>query len=422
MRVFLPYGNTGLYVEFPATVHVVEPNWVPGLLDEAAAIKQALDCPIGSAPLRHLVRPGDRAVIVHPDMTRPMPSRRVLPVLLRELEAAGLQPDHITLLNALGTHRRQTDQELEEMLGEPVVRGYRCLQHDCWDDANLVSLGLTHLGHPVRVNRTYLEADIRILTGFVEPHLFAGFSGGPKGVLPSIAGFDSVLTNHGAEMVRNPGATWGVTEGNPIWQEMMEVALMTRPTFILNITLNRQRAITGVFAGDLQAAHAAGRAFCRQSAMVPVPHLYDVVVTTNSGYPLDLNLYQSVKGMSAAAKIVKPGGSIVLVAECREGIPEHGEYARLLVGSDGPAAYLARMEEPGFACMDQWEAQVQALVQLRADVHLYADGMTDHQIRQSWLVPCRDLECRVVELLTDRGRNATLCVMPDGPQTIPYLS
>jgi nickel-dependent lactate racemase len=356
---------------------------------------------------------------VHSDITRPRPNDRVLPVLLGELEAAGVRRQDITLLNGLGTHRKQTPEELAEMLGSELVEGYRCEQHDGWDRENLVSLGRTGSGRAVEVNRTYLEADVRILTGFIEPHLFAGFSGGPKAVLPSVASIESVLGNHGAAMVGHPNATWGVRQGNPIWEEMMEAAVMTQPTLLLNVTLNRERQITGVFAGGLEAAHAAGCAFCEATAFVPVPQLYHVVITTNSGYPLDINLYQSVKGMSAAARVVKPGGAILLVVECRDGIPEHGEYARLLRSAESPQALLDRIQAPGFLCHDQWEAQVQAMVQLKADVYVYSHRLSDRQIHEAMLIPCASIQGTLASLLARYGQGARVCVLPDGPQTIP---
>ncbi len=420
MRVHLAYGKHGLDVELPPQTHVILPRPVPGLPDEEAAIRQALQAPLGMPPLRQLVHPGDRIVIVHTDLTRPMPNDRVLPVLLDELERAGVSPEQITLLNGLGTHRKQTPQELAAMLGQAILGRYRCVQHDAWDDDNLVSLGRTRFGHPVRVNRLYMEAEVKILTGFIEPHFFAGFSGGPKGVLPAIAGADSILANHGAPMVGHPNATWGVTHGNPIWEEMLEVAFRTRPTFLLNVTLNRARDITGVFAGDLQQAHAAGCDFCRQSVMVPVPHLFDIVITTNAGYPLDLNLYQAVKGMSAAARVVRPGGAIIIAAECWDGIPAHGQYANLLRAADSPQALLERITAPGFACQDQWEAQVQAMVQQRAEVHVYSDGLSDDQIREALLIPCRAIEETIESLLARYGPEATLCALPEGPLTLPF--
>jgi len=421
MQVKLAYGRNGLTINLPDATDVIESGFVPGVPDEAAAISNALRGPIGSAPLAEKVKPGDTVAIVHSDITRATPNDRILPVLLAELEAAGVLPQDITLLNALGTHRPQTEAELRTMLGSQIVDNYRCVQHNAFDDDNLISLGETSLGHPVRINRHYLQADVRILTGFIEPHFFAGFSGGPKGVLPALAGAESVLTNHGRPMIADPNATWGITEGNPIWQEMREVALMTHPTFLLNVTLNATHQITGVFAGDMLAAHRAGCEFVRNSAMAPVEAPYDIVVTTNSGYPLDQNLYQAVKGMSAASQIVKEGSAIIVAAACEDGLPNHGRYAALLAQAGSPQGVLDMMARPGFSQQDQWQVQIQAMIQLRAEVYVYSDGLAGAQIEQALFTPCRNIEQTVANLQQKYGPGARICVLPEGPQTIPYL-
>ncbi len=422
MRVKLAYGRHGLDVELPAQTEVILPGLIAGLPDEGQAIRAALGHPIDSPPLADLAKPGHRVVIVHTDITRATPNNRLLPVLLAELEEAGVRREDVTLINGLGTHRRQTELELRAMLGDAVVENYRCLQHSCFDDENLISLGVTALGHPVRVNRTYLEADVRILTGFIEPHFFAGFSGGPKAILPSLAGAESVYSNHGLAMIADPRATWGVTHGNPIWEEMKEVALMTRPTFLLNVALNSDHAITGVFAGDMLAAHAAGCEFVRECAMAAVAAPYDIVVTTNSGYPLDQNLYQSVKGMSAAAKVVKPGGAIIMAAGCEDGIPDHGRYAELLRRGETPQGVLDLVSQPGFEAQDQWQVQTQAQIQLHAAVYVYSEGLSDAQIKAALFEPCRSIEATVAHLVTVYGPGARICALPQGPQTIPYLT
>jgi len=421
MRVRLAYGRHGLEVDLPPQTQVIAPRFVPGLEDELTALRAALRRPIASPPLAELVKPGDTVVVVHTDITRATPNDRILPILLEELEHAGIRRKDITLLNGLGTHRRQTEAELRAMLGDAIVDNYRCLQHDCFDDANLVALGETSFGHPVRINRTYMEADVKILTGFIEPHFFAGFSGGPKAILPSLAGAESVFTNHGRDMIGHPRATWGVTEGNPIWEEMREVALRTQPTFLLNVTLNSRRQITGVFAGDMLQAHAAGCAFVREHAMVPVDAPFDIVITTNSGYPLDQNLYQSVKGMSAAAQIVREGGAILIATACEDGLPDHGLYARLLAQAGSPQAALALIAQPGFSAHDQWQVQIQAQIQLKAEVHVYSDGLSDEQIERALLIPCRDIASTVAELLTRYGPEARIAVLPEGPLTIGTL-
>jgi nickel-dependent lactate racemase len=273
----------------------------------------------------------------------------------------------------------------------------------------------------VRINRTFMAADVRILTGFIEPHFFAGFSGGPKGVLPALAGAESVLTNHGREMIAHPNATWGVIAGNPIWEEMREVALRTNPTFLLNVTLNTRREITGVFAGEMLAAHAAGCAFVRDKAMAPVDEAYDIVITTNSGYPLDQNLYQAVKGMSAANQVVRDGGAIIIAAACADGLPDHGRYAALLAEAGSPQGVLEMLARPGFSEQDQWQVQIQALIQLRAEVHVYSDGLSDSQITGALFTPCRSIEQTVACLQEKYGPQARLCAIPDGPQTIAYV-
>ncbi len=401
-----------------ANTTVVEPRFVEGL-DEKAALRDALHHPIGTPPLRDLVTPEDQVAIVFSDLTRPMPSNRVLPILLEEI--GHVPKENILLINALGTHRPNTREELTRILGQEVMEKYRIVQHDCWDYEKLVYLGETSHGHEAWVNKDYIEADFKILTGLIEPHFFASFSGGPKAILPGIAGEKTILGNHSAKMIAHPKATWGLTIGNPIWEEAKEVAERAGCTFLLNVSVNKRGEITGVFAGDLGQAHARGTTFVKALAMVPVPHPFDIVITTNSGYPLDLNLYQTVKGMSAAAQVVKPGGSIILAAECRDGIPDHGKYKELLHMASSPQKLLEIINTPGFSMQDQWEAQIQALIQTKADVYLKTSYLSDEEICQALLVPCHSLEEEVERLLERYGPQASICVLPEGPQTIPYL-
>lgn len=421
MRVRLAYGKDGLWVELPdRQVTVVEPRYVPGLPDEASAIREALRHPLGTPPLRDLVTGDDTVAIVFSDLTRPQPRERMLSVLLEELDC--VPADQVVLINALGTHRANTPGELSAMLGREIAGRYRVVQHDAFDEANLVYLGRTAWQHEAYVSAEYMRATVKILTGFIEPHFFAGFSGGPKAVLPGLAGQRTVLGNHDADMLAHPRATWGVTEGNPVWEEMREVALRTRPDLLLNVSLNRDKQITGVFAGDLLQAHAAGARAVATSAMVPVSEPFDIVITSNSGYPLDLNLYQAVKGMSAAAQIVKPGGSIIVAAECWDGLPDHGEYARLLRMASSPAELLAQIRALAAPVQDQWEAQIQAQIQLKADVYVKSSYLSDDTIQAALLKPCESVEETVAELLRRYGPEATVCVLPEGPMTVPCIA
>jgi nickel-dependent lactate racemase len=328
----------------------------------------------------------------------------------------------VILFNALGTHRPNTEAELRGMVGDAVFERRRIVQNDTFDPATQVRVGVTSKGHETWLNAELMACDLKILTGFIEPHLFAGFSGGGKAIMPGMAGQRTVLGNHDAGMVGHPKAIWGVTRGNPIWEEVREVAGQAGRLFLLNVTLNRDKAVTGVFAGDLDQAHAAGCAFVKRSAMVAVERPFDIVVTTNSGYPLDINLYQSVKGMRAADQVVKPGGAILIATNCWDGLPEHGLYGKILRESKSPRELLDRICAPGFLEQDQWQAHIQALIQLKADVYVRSDGLTDDEIRSALLIPCRRIEDTVAELVGKYGRGASICVMPEGPQTIPYIA
>jgi len=422
MRITLAYGTSGLPLELPDRhVTVLEPRHAAPQADEAAALRAALRRPVGAPPLRELAGPRDRVAVAFSDGTRAQPRERVLPVLLDELAGAGVAPDRITLFNATGTHRANTADELAGMLG-PVAGGpWRIVQHDCRDEAALADLGPLPDGRRALVNAEFLRADLKILTGFIEPHFFAGFTGGPKALMPGLAGLATVLGNHSAAMLDDPRATWGVTRGNPVWEEMSAVARLAGRTFLLDVALDRQRRITGVFAGDVAAAHAAGARFVAASALITVPAPFDIVVTSNAGFPLDRNLYQAVKGVSAAARVVKPGGSIVIAAQCRDGVPAGSGFAELLREADGPDAVLARVRAPGFARPDQWQAHALARVLRAADVHVRCDGVDADTLRDLHLVPCDSVEATLAALRAHHGPGATICVLPEGPLTIPTL-
>jgi len=422
MRIKLAYGKTGLPIELDDSLNVtvVEPSFVPALADPEAAVRDALRAPIGSPPLRDLVSPGMRVGVVFSDITRPAPNPLMLSAVLEILDSVpGVE---VILFNALGTHRPNTEAELRGMVGDAIFERRRIVQNDTFDPATQVRVGVTSKSHETWLNAELMRCDLKILTGFIEPHLFAGFSGGGKAIMPGMAGQRTVLGNHDAGMVGHPKAIWGVTRGNPIWEEVREVAGQAGRLFLLNVTLNRDKAVTGIFAGDLDQAHAAGCAFVKRSAMVPVPRPFDIVVTTNSGYPVDNNLYQSVEGRRAADQIVKPGGAILIATSCWDGIPEHGLYGKILRESKSPRELLDRICAPGFLEQDQWQAHIQALIQLKADVYVRSDGLTDDEIRSALLIPCRRIEDTVAELVGKRGRGASVCVMPEGPQTIPYIA
>jgi len=353
-----------------------------------------------------------------------MPSDRVLPIILSEL--GKVPKENITLINAVGTHRTNTPEELESMLGRRIISDYRIVQHRPKERESMVRLGVSRFGNEVWVNKDFMHAKVKILTGFIEPHFFAGFSGGPKSVLLGVGAFESILRNHSAPMIGNPRATWGVTEGNPIYEEMSEIAAMVNPDFIVNVTLNRKREITGVFAGHWQKAHAAGCAFARKSVMRPVNSPYDLVVTTNSGFPLDMNLYQAVKGMAAAEQIVRQGGTILMASECSDGVPDHGNFRELLRKGRTPQELIQLIHRAKEPILDQWEVQILARILMKADVYLYST-LSEVEVREAHVKPCRDIGQLVREITSKanvpdrKNQPFRMAVLPEGPQTVPFI-
>jgi nickel-dependent lactate racemase len=424
MKVELAYGRTGLRVDLPNHAHVLEPAQVPALPDPIGAVREALRRPIGCAPLQEMVMPGDTVGIVFSDVTRPMPNHIVIPVLLEELAEAGIDRQSITLINALGMHRVSTPGELRSMLGADVVESFRIVQHDPEDDGQLTSLLANRRGVPVKINRHYMQAKVKILTGFVEPHIFAGCSGGGKAVLPGIAGAEAVMSNHSGPMLAHPKSTWCSVKENPIFQEMREVALETDPTFIVNVTLNQDKAITGVFAGALEEAHDAGIAFAEKVYVRPIPHPFDIAVSSNMGYPADINLYQSFKGLSVAAQGVRLGGAIVLAAECAEGlglIP----FQELLQARSSPERLLEMIQSKHFHHHDQWGVQMGAMVMVKVETHLHS-SMKPDVVRKAHMTPCKDVSKTVKELhkryRKANGRDPGILVLPYGQLTVPRMT
>ena len=419
-KVDLAYGQGHLSVDLPRDrTTIIAPSHKAGLPDERAAVIRALENPIGAKPLKEIVKPGQKVCITFTDITRATPNDRIIPWLLDHL--SHIPRENITLLNQLGTHRPNTKAELEKMLTPEVVRDYRVLNHEPEEISAHAQLGTTSDGTPALINKHVVEADVRIITGFIEPHFFAGFSGGVKGIMPGTAALQTVMSNHGAKNIGDANATFGVTTGNPLWEELRDIALRVGPSFVLNVTLNEQRTITGVFAGDLIKAHREGCEFVRASAMQKVAKPFDVVVTTNSGYPLDMNLYQGVKGMSAGARVIKPGGLLILAAECREGVPAGSPLDKLLRSAGSSEEILTMLTTPGFVRPEQWQAQIQSLVQRKARVLVHS-SLPDEVIRACHLEPCPDIAAAVRERLAQLGPDATVAVLPQGPLTIPYLA
>lgn len=419
MRVHLQYGREGLDVEIPGDVTVVEPRFVPGLPDEAAAFREAVRAPVEARPLREIVKASDRVAVVIPDLTRPLPSDRLLPWLFEEL--SHVPAERFTIVNGTGSHRVNTPEELRTMVGPEVLGRYRVVNHTAHDPATMLPAGKSRDGETVFLNREYVEADRRIALGFVEPHFMAGFSGGYKGVFPAVADIASIMRYHDARTIGDPRSTWGLLEGNPTQAIIRHNGSLLPLDFCVNVTLNRRREITRFFCGHPIAAHEAGCAFSKQTAMVACDRAFPIVVTTNSGYPLDQNLYQAVKGLSAAAQIVETGGYIATASRCNDGFPEHGNFKTLLFDHASPRAVLDTIEAPGFSLYDQWEAQLLALIRLKARVGLRSE-LPPEDVRRAHLEPIEDVAAAVAQERARVGADAPVAVLPEGPQTIPYVS
>jgi nickel-dependent lactate racemase len=355
---------------------------------------------------------------VIPDLTRPLPTERLLPWLFEEL--AHVPAGQFVIVNGTGSHRANTAEELSSMVGRDVLARYRVVNHTAHDPATLAACGKSADGGTVSFNRDYVEADRRIVLGFIEPHFMAGFSGGYKGIFPAVADIASIMRYHDAKTIGHPRSTWGVLEGNPTQAIIRNNGSLLPLDFCLNVTLNRRREITGFYCGHPIEAHERGCAFSKQTAMVACERQFPIVVTTNSGYPLDQNLYQTVKGMSAAAQIVAEGGSIVAAARCNDGFPEHGNFKKLLFDHETPRALLDTIEAPGFSLYDQWEAQLLAIIRLKSRVALLSE-LAAADVRRAHLEPIVDVGAAVAGELERLGADAEVAVLPEGPQTIPYV-
>jgi nickel-dependent lactate racemase len=413
VRLTIDYGTEGLDVEVPADAVVVRAKEPTPLVDERGAVQRSLRRPRSGTAVRDLVSSGGQVVVVFPDLTRPMPNTTVLPPLLAELEEAGAGPDRVVLLCATGTHRQATPEEMAALVGPDIVSRYRIHDHDA-DDGGHIRVGTVD-GVPVLIDRHYVEADVRIVTGFVEPHFFAGWSGGPKGVCPGLAATATILEAHSPTRMADARSTWMVTDGNPVHEFVTAATALCPPDLSVDVTIDGGRQLTGVFTGALPAGHLAACASAADTITESVAGRFEVVLTTNGGYPLDRNLYQAVKGMAAAERVVTDDGIILMAAACADGVPGDGAFARILEGASSPGD-LVRPDGPGE--LDRWQAQVLGRVLGRAEVWVYSEGLSDRAVRSGLMTPVHDLAAAVGDALARKGDRARLCVLPHGPLTV----
>ena len=417
----IPYSRTFLDLDVPeknlvAVLRSRVEEFKPGLSEEES-VRSALDNPIGSPELERLAQGKKSAVIVTSDHTRPVPSRITLPILLDRMRRANPSID-IKILVATGYHRSMTRQEISDKFGPRIAEREKILMHDSREESSLVQLGRLPSGGELWLNRAAVETDLLIAEGFIEPHFFAGFSGGRKAILPGIAGYKTVLANHCAKFISSPFARTGILENNPIHVDMLAAAERVKLAFILNVVINMEKKVIRAFAGDSARAHAEGCDFLRGLARVRGEEA-DIVVTSNGGYPLDQNVYQTVKGMTAAEASCREGGVIVIASACNDG---HGGQAFFdnLAGASGPREILDRtarvpMEE---TVPDQWEFQILARILDRFRVIVVTDQCDPAMIRAMHMEHSATLEAALDKAFQWKGEDAKVAVIPDGVSVI----
>lgn len=422
MRVTLDYGRTGMTVDLPShTLGPLDIKAAPPLADPSAALQAALRSPVGTPPLADLARGRRDACILICDVTRPVPNRTLLPPLLAVLEQAGIPRDRILLLVATGLHRPNEGRELEEMVGAEIASQYRIENHRGEVLADHAFLGTSPRGVPMWIDRRYVEADLKIVTGLIEPHLMAGYSGGRKVICPGIAALETVKVWHGPQFLEHPRADCGILDGNPVHEENTYIARQAGCDFIVNVCLDGQRRITWLGAGDMEQAWLEGVRFCAAHATATVPEPVEVVVTSSAGYPLDTTWYQAIKGLVGALPIVKQGGTIILAASLSEGLGS-APFQRLLRDNPDLAVFRERILGKDYFVMDQWQLEEFAKVRAHCRVKVVSDGVPAETLRQCHVEPAPSVESAVADCLREYGPSARVAVIPKGPYVLPRVA
>ena len=417
MEIQISYGKGK--IEFSADPslanwQVIKPKYQEAVLNPEEVFQTACNSPIGCQPLKEIIKPDDRVVIVTSDGTRSVPNQILIPMIIKMLPVPA---ENITILLGNGAHRRNTPKEIEEMFGVELANTLRIVNHDAFDTRQNQLVGKTASKGSVYVNKLYLQASKRIVLGFIEPHFFAGFSGGAKGVIPGIAGVETILHLHRAELIAHPKSTWGEMVNNPIQNEIAETIKMCPPDFLVNVTLNSEKQITGFYVGNYSDAHTQGCAKVKESSMIPVSHKFPIVITSNSGYPLDQNLYQTVKGISAAARIVEQGGIIFVASECADGIPSNGNFAQIMMQGSSPDDIFHWILNQRKPVLDQWQGQILASILKKTEVAICSSIPSD-TIKTLKLTPIDNLQTAVTDRIRSLGNRVDVVIIPDGPLII----
>jgi nickel-dependent lactate racemase len=399
----LPYGTGEISARIPVRNYLgtISPRFHPGAEDERGEILSALQHPIGTPPLREMARKGMKAVIVVNDVTRPTPTYKLLPPLLQELEACGIPDRDIFMLVATGTHRDTRPDELEGLLGKEILSRFRIINHHCQEKEGMVDLGTTSQGIPVIINRLFYEADLKILTGSIEPHQAAGFSGGRKSILPGLAS--------------DPAMGW--VDGNPFHLSAVEAAKKAGADFILNVVQNHEREIIRAVAGDVEEAWLAGVQASRKIFEVETPKDVDIVITSPGGHPRDINLYQSQKSMAAAELVIKKGGTIILPAACPDGVGADGFYEWMDAASC-PEDVVERFIREGYS-IGTSKAWMYSRCLTKADLIVVSDSLDEKILDTMFTKKASSVEEAVEMALRQQGKDAKILLIRNGADVVP---
>ena len=423
MQVDINYakGNLTLDLDDRYDVTVIAKNPMPVLTDPKAAIIEAINNPVGGGVLDDLAGPGKTACILICDITRPVPNGLFLPILIKRLMDQGVTASDITVLVATGLHRPNEGAELEELVGSKwVMNTVNIVNHFARDDATHTDLGKTETrGTSVLIDSRFVDADIKIATGLVEPHFMAGYSGGRKVIAPGVAHADTITTFHNAEFMENPNAINCNLIGNPLHEEQLEIVKMVGGALALNTVIDEHRQLSMVTFGEIIESHAQAVNFVKSYTEVTVPQLFKTVVTSTAGYPLDKTYYQTVKGMVGAMDILEPGGNLIIASACDEGMgsDEFVESQKRLI-SLGPDGFLTEIQKKSRADIDEWQTEMQLKPMRIGTIHLYTDGLSDEELVLTGVNIVTSVEDAIAQSVQQSGDNR-IAVIPEGPYVIP---
>ncbi len=425
MKIELLYGKSFLPLNVSAdwNATIIRKKAMPILGDQVGAVRAAVAVPVNTASLAIEARAARTACILICDITRPVPNGLFLPVLVRELMDAGIPVSGITILVATGLHRPNEGDEMRELVGDDwVLNSVNVANHYARDDQAHVDVGTTFRGTRVKLDRRFVEADIRIATGLVEPHFMAGWSGGRKVIAPGVAHKETITTFHSARFMAHPRAANCVLDGNPLHEEQLAIVKMLGKVFALNTVIDEHRNLSFVNFGEIVQSHLDAVDFCREYAEVGVDRRFKTVVTSAAGYPLDKTYYQTVKGMVGPLDILEPGGDLIIASECSEGMgsEEYVEAQRRLIDL-GPDGFFADISKKQYADIDEWQTQMQLKPMKVGSVSLYTKGLSDADRALTGVRMIDSVESAIAESV-QRSGDKRIAIVPEGPYVVPVYS